>query len=498
MIDWEKINKIYFIGIGGIAMSAAACIAKQAGFEVGGSDSKDVYSPAKDVIDAASLVYHTGYNASHPKNAKADLYVLSAGEGLENPEVKYIVENELQRAGFPELLYELSNDNLRIVVTGTHGKTTTAGLLGHILKNRDDSSFLAGGVLQNYGKNFSKGDGHYFVFEGDEYKTQFDDLTPKFHYYKPDILILTNLEYDHPDLFGSFDDLAREFEQLIANLPQDGLLVYNSDDANLSRLAHNTEVASVSFGIDNEADYKVEQTKYDKDYTTFEISNKFSKNISSHFLGQTEEYKIQLPGRMNVYNALAVVATLSALGFQQDQIQLDLLSYKGIKRRFEVVGIKNGVTIIDDYAHHPTAVRETLDAARLRFFPSPSAREIKGECVKDNKGRLWAVFEPHTFSRTKATLPELARAFDSADQVLISEIYPAREKISEATISSKEVINAIKAHNSKFLIHNSIRLVENKLEALNILKNELKSSDVVIIMAVGDFNRLAYELKNKL
>jgi len=158
------------------------------------------------------------------------------------------------------------------------------------------------------------------------------------------------------------------------------------------------------------------------------------------------------------------------------------LSFKGIKRRFELVGVKKGITIIDDYAHHPTAIKETLLAARTRYPNS----------------RLWAIFEPHTFSRTKALLPELAKAFDSADEVLISEIYPAREKVSESTITSEDVVDAVNDHNSEFKILNSIRKVRSKAEALKILTTQLKPNDIVIVMAVGDFNRLAYELIDKL
>lgn len=472
--------KAYFIGMGGIAMSAAASIAKEMGLQVEGSDSSEVYAPASDVLKASGLTPHLGYNAQNISSSKADLFVLSAGEGPQNPEVDYVLKQNLPRVGFPQLLRLLAEDKLRAVIAGTHGKTTTTGLLGHILKNIDDSSFLAGGVLVNYGKNFHLGQGHYFIFEGDEYKSEFDDPTPKFHYYQPDILVLTNLEFDHPDLFESFDDLKSEFEQLIANLPPDGLIVYNADNVHLSQLVRASEVASVSFGIDNEADYKVEQIKYDQNFTSFEVLNKFSKNISSSLLGLTEQYKIQLPGKLNVYNALAVVATLRALGFSQEDIQLEMLSYKGVKRRFEIVGTKNGITLVDDYAHHPTAVRETLDAARLKY----------------PKAKVWAVFEPHTFSRTKATLTEMAQAFDPADEVLISEIYPAREKVSDATIRSEKVIEAIKEHNSKHQIQNQVRKVVDKTNALKILKNELKSGDVVVVMAVGEFNRLSYELKD--
>jgi UDP-N-acetylmuramate--L-alanine ligase len=479
--NFEKVNSVYFVGIGGIAMSACANLAKLKGLEVFGSDSKSVYSPAKDVLDDNEIGYTIGYAEENIKKHPADLYILSAGEGLENPEAKYIIQNNLPRAGLAELLYELSRENLRVVVTGTHGKSTTTAMLGHVLKNLDDSSFMAGAVLQNYHSNFSLGNGHYFVFEGDEYKEQFDDPAPKFHYYKPDILVLTNLEYDHPDIFESLEALEDEFRQLIANLPEDGLIIYNADDPNLVKLVNESNVASASFGIENEADYKVENIQYGQ-YTKFSVINKFSKNLSAKALGLTEDYQIQLPGKLNVYNALAVVAILRSLGFQPDQIALDLVTFTGLKRRFEVIGVKNGVTIIDDYAHHPTAVRETLEAARLKYFSGLKANS------QNQAPKLWAIFEPHTFSRTKATLNELSKAFGAADQVLIAEIYPAREKVSEATISSSDVVQALG------LPADRKRLVKTKQEALEILKKEAKEGDVVVVMAVGDFNRLSYEI----
>jgi UDP-N-acetylmuramate--L-alanine ligase len=471
MIDINGVNKIYFVGIGGIGMSAVAGMAAASNFEVGGSDSKQIYSPSKDVLDFHKIPYTVGYTGQHIIDAKADLYILSAGEDLNNPEVKYIYDHNLPHASFAELLYHLNEDKLRVVVTGTHGKSTTTGLLGHVLKNIDNSSFVAGAVLKNYHSNFYHGDGHYIVLEGDEYKSEFDDPTPKFQYYKPDILVLTNLEYDHPDMFASFADYETEFDELIQNMPPDGLVVYNADDAELVKLAHKSNISQASFGFDDAANFKIENVQYGRDYSTIEVLNNYSKNVSSHLMGLTEDYKIQLPGKINVYNALAVIATLRTLGFSQEQIALELLSYQGLKRRFEVLGEKNGVTIIDDYAHHPTAVRETLSAAKLKYAGS----------------KIWAVFEPHTFSRTKATLDDLVKSFGAADEVLISEIYPAREKASAATITSQEVIDKI--NNKK------VRLVHNKQEALDILKSELKPGDVVVVMAVGDFNRLGYELK---
>ncbi len=167
------------------------------------------------------------------------------------------------------------------MIAGTHGKSTTTGLIGHLFKNVDDSSFVTGAVLQNYNSNFYSGQGHYFILEGDEYKEEFDNPTPKFHYFKPDILVLTNLEYDHPDLYESFEALQEEFRLLIEKMPEDGLIIYNADDITISRLVHESNISTVSFGIDNEADYKAEQIQYGADFTSIEVMNKFSKNISS-------------------------------------------------------------------------------------------------------------------------------------------------------------------------------------------------------------------------
>ena len=476
MKNFEEVKSIYFIGIGGIAMSAVASLAKQKGYEVSGSDSTGLYDPAKSVLDKQKISYFAGYDAGHISLAAADLYVLSAGEDESNPEVKAVLSQGLSRCGFAELLYEMFKDSLRVVVAGTHGKSTTSGLLGHLLRHLDNSSYVVGGVLQNYQSNFYSGDGHYAVFEGDEYKSEFDDPTPKFQYYKPDILVLTNLELDHPDMFASLEELEGEFRELIAAVPEDGLIVYNADDANLAKLVHESNVTSVSFGVENDADIRVEDVSFGE-YTRLKVKNRFSSDRTARLLELTEDYQIQLPGRLNVYNALAAIACLRALGFQPDALALDLLAYAGIKRRFEVVGNYKGAVLVDDYAHHPTAVRETLSAARLKY---PGKR-------------IWAVFEPHTFSRTRATLPGLAKSFGDADQVLISEIYPARESLKDATLSSSEVVDAIKAN--QVAAGPVIRLVKDKQQALDILKAELTPEDVLVVMAVGNFNRLAYELK---
>ncbi|HEX3099449.1 MAG TPA: UDP-N-acetylmuramate--L-alanine ligase [Patescibacteria group bacterium] len=473
MLNLENIKSIYFIGIGGVGMSAAAGIASQMGFEVRGSDSKALYDPAKQVLESNGIEYTAGYSAANIEENPADLYVASSGEGQDNAEVAYLIEQGLELHSFSELLAALSAEKLRIVVAGTHGKSTTAGMLGKTLQEIDDSSYMTGAVLQHEDTNFHVGEGHYFVFEGDEYKALHDDPIPKFHQYKADILLLTNLEFDHPDIFSSLEEMQDEFRQLIAALPHDGVAVYNADDISLAMLMHETNIGQVSFAFSNPADFRATNLVANEAGTAFDVAwTKTIAGTTNKAEPIVENYQINLFGEINVYNALGVIALLRTLGFTQEQVQDGLSSYYGVKRRFELIGESNGITVYDDYAHHPTAVLETLKAARTKF---PSRK-------------IWAVFEPHTYSRTSATLPELATAFGSADEVLLAEIYPAREKKTENSITGDQVVEEIAKH------HDHVRLVADKDEALALLKAELKPGDVVIVMAVGNFNLLAQDL----
>ncbi|QQS23377.1 UDP-N-acetylmuramate--L-alanine ligase [bacterium] len=464
-------SKIYFIGIGGIAMSAAAGIAKQAGFEVTGSDSKALYDPAKSVLDELDIDYFIGYSAEQLKNAQVDVYVASAGEDLSNPEIAYLRDKNIEIYSLSELLHALAEDQLRIVVTGTHGKSTTTAMLGQTLQTIDDSSFMTGAVLAEAKRNFHYGTGHYFVFEGDEYKALYDDPTPKFQQYHPDILLLTNLEFDHPDVFNSIEEIQDEFRELIDKMPDDGIVVYNADSSDLAKVVHTSNLGQVSFALDNSADFTVSNIETLPDKTMFTVNRK--DPASAEY--STEQYAINAFGRINVYNALGVISLLRTLGFSHEQVQDGLDRFRGIKRRFEYIGQTNGGTgakVFDDYAHHPTAVKETLATARLRFPNS----------------KIWAVFEPHTFSRTEAVLADLSKAFESADKVLLAEIYPAREKKTENSITGQQVVEAIAKN------HTDVQLVANKNEVIEILQKELSPTDVVIVMAVGSFNTLALDL----
>lgn len=384
-MDLEQIRKIYFIGMGGIGMSAAAGLAKEQGFEVAGSDAVTVYPPARDVLEEHDIEIGIGYSAERIAGSNADLYVVSAGEDHHNPEVAWLIENNYEYVSFCELLYELSKDKLRVVVSGTHGKSTTAGLLGHLLRSMDDSSFMVGAVLKNYSTNFYSGNGHYIVFEGDEYKSLFDDQTPKMHYYKADLLVLTNLEFDHPDVFSNLDEIKEEFRQLVANLPDDGIVIYNADNQNLADIVYREARRAFTFGLHNTADMQATNIVYGEGETSFGVINRLDPDNT-----RTEHYTVELPGELNVYNALAALTAVRSLGFQPELVQKYLGEYTGLKRRFDVL-LEEPVTIVDDYAHHPTAVKETLEAARKSYFSNQeSIRQLadKNQVNSLQSGRL--------------------------------------------------------------------------------------------------------------
>ncbi len=471
MINLEDVSKIYFIGIGGIGMCATAGIAQERGFEVAGSDSKEIYEPAQSVLRTHHIPYHVGYEAAHIDEAKADLYIASSGEDLNNPEVARLAEQDIPLHSFSELLFALAQDQLRVVVSGTHGKSTTSGLLGETLQLIDDSSYMTGAVLQGTESNFHNGDGHYFVFEGDEYKSLHDDPTPKFKQYHADALLLTNLEYDHPDMFATFEDLVEEFRLLIADMPPDGLVVFNADNITLVQLMHESNAGQVSYAVHSDADFQAQNIQYGAQGAEFDVVWK-----KQGALPITEHYQTNLFGEMNIYNALGVIALLRTLGFSPELIQQGLSAFYGVKRRFEQIGELKGVTVYDDYAHHPTEIKATLAAVRTRFPDK----------------RIWVVFEPHTYSRTQTVLPELVESFADADKVLLSEIYSARERASDASITGQQVVDETAKH------HKDVRLVKDKAEALQVLQRELTAGDVVIVMSVGSFNTLAPKILESL
>lgn len=461
MLKLENIRKIYFIGIGGIGMSAAAGIARAKGFEVSGSDADDVYEPSKGVLDHFNIDYKIGYNANNFKGA--DLVVTTAAVDEFNPEVAKAISEKVPIVSYPELLGSLVSGKKQIVVVGTHGKGSTAGLLGYVLKALNDDSFFVGAVLTDLGTNFYYGQGQNIVLEGDEYKSSHSDPTAKFLYYKPDVLVINNLEFDHPDMYVDFAAMKVSFTKLLSGLSSEATVVYNSDDANVVELVNQSSAKKLSFGFNGPVDVKGDGLRLKNSNFVFNVTSP-----NGNFEAETK-----LPGLPYAYNSLAAASTLLALGLKPDSFLHLFPQYSGVKRRFEIV--KDGsITIIDDYAHHPTAVRQTLEAA-VQKYP---------------ERRIVCFFEPHTYSRTKETLSELSNSFAAAGLVYIAEVYPAREQKLPSSITGQQVLDEVGKK------HLNVYYVKDKADALDQYKKALKPGDVIIVMAVGSFNTLVNDLKN--
>jgi len=452
--------KIHFIGICGYIMSAMAVMLKQMGNEVSGSD-QNAYPPVTDVIDRAQIKRFENHSPANLGNP--DLVVIGNHIQEDNIEAKEAIKRKLNVVSLPELIGKIFTDKKRIVIGGTHGKTTTSSLIAWVLESAGlDPSFLVGGILKNNDSGFKLGKGNFFVIEGDEYRTAFFDKSPKFFHYKPDIAVLTTCEFDHPDYFKNLFEVKKTFTKFLELVPKDGLALCGTDDPNVDRIFEKIKKPKISYGLGKTSSYQAFDLRFG-DVTNFKVKK------SEELFG---EFQTKLSGIINVQNALAAIAVADYLGTKVEKIQKAIATFEGAKRRFEIIGKPKGITVIDDYAHHPTKIKKTLAAARTKY--------------KTNK--IYCVFEPHTYSRTKALISDYAQAFDGADEVIISELMPAREAGQKPTITSEEVVASIKKYNS------NVKFIPKPLQIMDYLIPLAKTGNVVIIMSVGGLDNLASKL----
>jgi UDP-N-acetylmuramate: L-alanyl-gamma-D-glutamyl-meso-diaminopimelate ligase len=374
-------------------MASAAAAMQEKGVKVTGSD-QNVYPPMSTFLAERKIEVISGYaeqNLAH----KPDLVVIGNAISRGNPEAEYVLDHKLPYCSLPELLKEFFIRGKRsLVVTGTHGKTTTTSLLTWVFEHNGlNPSYLIGGIPNNLGQGARFTDSEWFIIEGDEYDTAFFDKRSKFVHYLPEVALINNLEYDHADIFESLESIKTAFKYFIRLIPRNGLLLANGDDANLAPLLNVTHCPVKRFGLGEGNAVQAFNIRYGPTATEFEIpSFKFHTNFV---------------GEMNVRNALAVVACAKHCGLKNHQIQAAFDTFKGIKRRMEIRGIAGGVTVVDDFGHHPTAIRETLRALRIKY---PTQK-------------VWAIFEPRTnTTRRNVFQAELASAFVDADAVVVAQI----------------------------------------------------------------------------
>lgn len=399
--ELTDLKRIYLIGICGTAMASVAGMLQQRGYEVGGSD-EHVYPPMSTYLQNLGIPVLEGYTKEHLETFRPDLVVIGNAAAKTNAEAAATLEMDLPYTSMPEAIAQLFiKGKHSIVVTGTHGKTTTTSLMAWVLEAAGrDPSMVVGGIPLNFDHNFKLGEGDDFVIEGDEYNTAFFDKGPKFLHYGANTLLVNNIEFDHADIYENLDSIIDAFRKVIAQVAPGDVVIANGDDENVTLLRNDARGRWVTFGWNERSrDISAGNVEFAPDSTSF----------TTWWEGREWfRFRTTLSGRHNVLNALAVIAAAKLRGLSEEEIQKGLETFKGIKRRMEVRGIERGVTVIDDFAHHPTAIATTLNGARRRY---PGRR-------------IWALFEPRSISSARKDFEAgYIDAFHEADRVVIGPIF---------------------------------------------------------------------------
>lgn len=453
---------VHFIGIGGSGLSAIARVLMERGDLVSGSDQQETPF-AQDLKAAGAHVYY----GHHPENvAGADIVIRSSAVSEENVEVV-----AAQALGIPvlkrsEFLNQLVEGKRVIAVAGTHGKTTTTAMIAWILTAlNQDPSYIIGGVSENLGTNAHAGKGNDFVIEADEYDRMFLGL-------KPDIAVVTNVEHDHPDCYPTQADFLLAFKEFVNLLIPDGVFVGCADDPDTWQLLQEARQDGIdirSYGVNPSLSGLL------PGYYAVGLYPKAGSGVTFDLLIQLrdgEEPKniqiaLQVPGRHNVLNGLASLAVADVLGLPLVQAAQVLGDFRGTSRRFEIRGEIKGITVIDDYAHHPTEIMATLSAARDRY----------------PKHQLWTVWQPHTYSRTRELFDEFVVSFKDTDHLLVTEVYAARETAPTNGFSSKKLVDAI--------VHPDVQYVDDFNQVVHILMDRLGKRDVLLVLSAGDADQIS-------
>ncbi len=458
-VDLEKIKKVYVIGIKGSGVVALVEILTAMKIEVTGSDTHEKFF-TEEVLKKIGIKYFEEFS---PKNIPddVDLIIYSTAYNEENnSEFREAKSRELPMVSYPEMLGLLFNEKYGIAVCGTHGKTTTSAMLAEIMKYAGaDPTAVIGSRVRQWGSNALSGKGEYFVIEADEFQN-------KFRYYDPKAVILTSIDYDHPDYYKNFSEYKQAFFDFVAKIPRAGFLVVWGDSADTNDVACGCQCEIIKYG------FMADNDLIAKNHYFQGLHQEFDAWFLDKSLGH---FEINLPGKHNVLNALSVISVCHKLRMDMEKVREALKNFQGTSRRFEIVGERNGAILIDDYGHHPEEIKATLKAAR-EIYPEKN---------------IIAVFHPHSYSRTEALLHDFAQSFDSADQVIVLDIYgSAREE--SGNVSSEDLVKLINKYN-----YGKAEYVPTIKEAVEFLKDRVGGNDVVLAIGAGNVNEVAEELREK-
>lgn len=454
------IKKAYCVGIKGAGMTAVVQILQSRGIEISGSDTSEVFY-TDEILKRLEVLYFEEFSAHHvPEDVDVVIYS-TAYNSENNVEMAEAKKMGITMCSYPEILGMLFAEKLGIAVCGTHGKTTTSAMLASALVEAGiDPSAIVGSQVISWKGSALSGKGEYFVAEADEYQN-------KLRFYQPWSAILTSVDWDHPDFFPDFVEYKKVFKSFVEKIPKTGFLVVWGDSSDTLDVAESAHCNLITYGFGEDSDYKVIS------HQLSEIGQKFEIEFEGKNLG---EFETPLVGRHNVLNATSIIALSHEMGLDLEKIKKALGVFQGTSRRFEYVGKYAEAVLIDDYAHHPDEIKATLDGARKHF---------------DGK-KIWTIFHPHTFSRTKALIQDFAQSFDDTDRVVVIDTYgSAREQAGEAT--SEEMVKLINKYH-----HGKAEYVPTIDDAVEYLKDKSGEYDVLITMGAGDVWKVGQKLINKM
>lgn len=454
----------HLIGICGTAMASLAGMLADQGHKVTGSDD-NVYPPMSLELERLGITAFKGYR---PENLypRPDIVVVGNAITRGNPELEHVLNEKMRYTSMAAVIEEnFIRGRHSIVVAGTHGKTTTTSLMAWAMERAGaNPSFLVGGVAENFHSSFRVTGSPYFVIEGDEYDTAYFDKGPKFMHYLPDTVILNNIEFDHADIYRDIEAVKFAFSRLINLIPGRGRLIAGWDSELVRELAPKALCGIETFGTGAKARWRAEDISFSSDSSCFTVMT------GGREFGR---YQTPLAGMFNVLNCLGVIAACESLGFDRDAVRSALADFKSVKRRLEVRGQVRGVTVIDDFAHHPTAVRETLAAARAKY---PGRRIV-------------AIFEPRSYTAQIKTFQKpFEDALAEADEIIVARLFHPERYTSETALSPPEMIENLRSRGRQAFY------IETASEIVSDLAPRLNAGEVVVIMSNGSFNGIHEEL----
>jgi UDP-N-acetylmuramate: L-alanyl-gamma-D-glutamyl-meso-diaminopimelate ligase len=462
----DGINKVYLVGIGGIAMGTLATMLKQSGFEVAGSD-QNLYPPMSTHLRTLGIDLYEGFSPENPKKFAADLFIMGNVIRRENPEAQYVMAQDQPCLSMPQAISRLFLPGRKsMVAAGTHGKSTVSSILAWVLERggMDPTAFI-GAFVKDWDRSYRLGAGEYMVLEGDEYDTAFFDKGPKFLHYQPYIGVITSIEFDHADIFADLQAILRAFRDFVRLIPEHGYLILNADDPNCTGIASECKGQVITYGSSEGADWHIKRVDFRSGEVSFQLRNPRTL--------REETFRSRLPGRHNVWNLTAVIAAASIAGLSLESIQEAVLAFNGVKRRQDVIGEFREILVMDDFAHHPTAVHETLLALKL-FHP---------------ERRLIVAFEPRSNSSRRNVFQErYSRAFSAADTICIKQP-PLMESVPESErLDAQRLVDDIGGREK------DAHFFQTTDELLEFLLESARPGDLIVCMSNGSFDGLTQRL----